>query len=188
MNTDENVITISLSKGKIVGISLLSLAFVVAGVFIWSIADTQTRHSPEMARIIAALCILFFGLFGLSTLPKLFDRKPGLVISPKGIFENSNSSSVGWIDWNDIYGVDEVEVQSSKQMIILVSDPKKYAKRRGPIQKMIMKLHTGSSTVWITSKALDCEFSELKILLEDSFLKYSQPGIAHNGGKRSPLS
>ncbi len=189
MDTNPEQLSIPLSKSKIVLLTLGSIAFVAGGFWIWSVADSQTRHSPEFARIISVACVVFFGLCGIYGLIKLFDRKPGLIVSKRGVFDNSSAVNAGWIDWEDIYGFEVSQIQLTKFLVIVVDDPSKYLRGMNPIKKLMMKMNSGivGSPITISSNSLSCDFAELREILESNFIKYSsQQGDAHNSGGSAP--
>lgn len=191
MKPSEGQITIPLSEAKIVLLTLGSVAFVAFGFWIWFNADSQTRHSPEFARLTATICIAFFGLCGVSGFIKLFDTKPGLIISKEGIFDNTSSTSVGWIKWEDIDGFEIAQIKHSKFLVISVHDQTKYLDALNPLKKLMMKMNSGmiGSPFAISSHALSCKFSHLVELLESNFQKHrSQPAAPDNGDKSSSLS
>ena len=83
------------------------------------------------------LSILFFGLCLIFIAKKVFTRKAGLIINDKGIIDNSNGTSIGLIEWNDITGVETIKVSapvydyffsvsSPKMLLIKTSKPEKY--------------------------------------------------------------
>ena len=190
MDTKDEQLSIPLSKGKIVLLTLGSVAFVALGFWIWSIADSQTRYPPEFAKIFSVSGILFFGFCGVYGVVKLFDTKPGLIISQRGVFDNSSAVNAGWIEWEDIYGFEVSQIQLTKFLVIVVEDPSKYLKGMNPLKKVMMKMNSGmvGSPITISSNSLSCDFAELREILEANFLKYSsQQGDAHNSGGSSSI-
>jgi len=68
---------------------------------------------------------------------KVFSRKAGLTINDKGIIDNSNKISIGLIEWDDITGVETIQVNipvygyffsvsSPKMLVLKTNEPEKY--------------------------------------------------------------
>jgi hypothetical protein len=65
--------------------------------------------------------IIFFGFVGFYLLKKLFNKKPGLIISNSGIVDNSSGISVGFIPWSDIKEIKETMVAKSETPTVVES-------------------------------------------------------------------
>ncbi|WP_179337641.1 STM3941 family protein [Winogradskyella ludwigii] len=146
-------IIIRFSKTKLVLMLIGCLAFIVGGIYM--IIDpnksTNSRYSEEFLFFIGLLSILFFGLCLIFIAKKVFTRKAGLIINDKGIIDNSNGTSIGLIEWNDITGVETIKVSapvydyffsvsSPKMLLIKTSKPEKYIEHsKNMISKEAMK-------------------------------------------------
>lgn len=101
-----NKIEIPLSKTKLLFGIGGSILFVVLGLYVLTtMADQQTRFNPTMVKGVGIASILFFGATGIYGIKKMFDKTIGLTIDEKGIFDNTNASSVGLIKWTDITAI-----------------------------------------------------------------------------------
>jgi hypothetical protein len=77
--------TIEFSKRKILLRALGCFAFVLLGIYLWHIAETQTNYPPVAVKIVSVLTIAFFGI-GCILLPyKILDKGPGLILDNYGI-------------------------------------------------------------------------------------------------------
>lgn len=97
------------------------LIFVALGAFLFFKPDISTSnlfHNEFFIRIVGAITLLYFGFIFLLSL-KLFFRKVALVIADKGIFDNSNSLSAGFIPWNQV--VDICQIQEGAVFMIKIS-------------------------------------------------------------------
>lgn len=175
---DDDEVVVPLGKLKLILVVLGSLIFVVLGVWLVSVDPNQLESSRRFAspRIIGYLCIAFFGVCGLLGIRKLFDTKPGLVFSSKGIIDNSSVVAAGLIPWSEITGFSEYQVKSTKMLIIHVKEPEKYANRGNKLKRALnsanMKLV--GSPLSISSTSLGISYSELQKLAESSFKKYAK--------------
>ena len=125
-----------------------SLLFVIAGIWLFLIADIFQEHSfrllrnPMFVKGIGILTFLFFGVTGIIGFKKLFDKKAGLIIDSKGITNNSNAFSDGLIEWNDITDILIKRTMSTKFMLIKVTNSEKYIKKaKSRMKAILMRLN-----------------------------------------------
>src|SRR5580698_10622693 len=94
-------------------------------IWIWSIADSQTRYSPLYMMCVAMAGVSFSGLCGIYGCIKVFDGKPGLIIDHQGIVDNSSAVSAGRILWDEIVGFRVSEIAGQRFLTIGLTDPQK---------------------------------------------------------------
>ncbi|WP_298239496.1 STM3941 family protein [uncultured Algibacter sp.] len=172
-----NRIEIPLSKKKIALLLLASIAFVAGGIWIASdperfIPNIFGVTNPEIIRISGIIGILFFGAAGIYGIKKLFDKKVGLIIDSNGITDNSNASSIGLIEWNDISDIRTKQVMSTKFLLIDIVNPEKYIeKAKNKLQAKLMKgnMNMYKTPLSITSNTLKFDFGELEKLIQTEF-------------------
>ncbi len=168
----EGKIEIQLSKLKIGLLFIGALIFVILGIQ-FAINPEEwlslRSKSPEFVRIMGLISVVFFGICGIFIGRKLFDKKIGLTIDERGITDNTNATSIGLIEWEDIMGVDKVEIASSKILIIKTDKPDKYIQRaKNGISKRAMKANNKmyGSPISIISSSLKMKFNELENLIK----------------------
>jgi hypothetical protein len=71
-------LTVPLSKTKLIFLIAGAVGFIALGIWLWSIAEYQTRYSPLYVKAGAVTSAGFFGFCGIYGVAKLFDRRPGL--------------------------------------------------------------------------------------------------------------
>ncbi|WP_298346985.1 STM3941 family protein [uncultured Algibacter sp.] len=165
-------IKVPLSKTKIILLMIGALAFVIGGA--WGIIDPERFASiryPKNTVFISGIAgVLFFGLCFIFIAKKVFSGKAGLTINDDGIIDNSNATSVGLIEWEDITGIKSWGTGSAKVIVVLTSEPEKYIERsKNIISKKAMKANNRiyGSPLSIISNSLKINFSELeKLILE----------------------
>lgn len=187
-STDETVV--ELSKTKTLLAVLGSCAFVAVGVYWLSLDEDSIRsqrgfgllfNNPTYVYMVGILAIVLFGFLGLLALPKLFNRKPGLVFNNVGIVDNASSLSVGLIPWSDVVGWEIFEIQSHKLLIIKVNDPQKYFDRGNSVKRALNKGGYNGHPIGIPSIALKTNFSELVTLFGQYQEKYGNPKPFRDG-------
>ena len=178
-------IEIPLSKNKLfLGIGG-SILFVVLGVWLFLNADGFQEYSmrllrnPMVIKGAGILAILFFGATGIYGFRKLFDKKVGLIIDSNGITDNSNASSVGLIEWNDISEIKTQQVMSTKFLLINVTDPEKYIGKvksgmKARLMRTNMKMY--GTPLSITSNTLKYDFEKLEQLIQTEFERNNNVG------------
>ncbi len=172
-------IEIPLSKKKITLLLLASIAFVAGGIWITInpeifIPNIFRITNPQIIRFGGIAGILFFGAGSIYGIKKLFDKKVGLIIDSNGITDNSNASSIGLIEWNDIFEIRIKQVMSTKFLLIDIVNPEKYiGKAKNGFQAKLMKanMRMYETPLSITSNTLKYDFGELEKLIQTEFRK-----------------
>ena len=175
---NENQIEIKLDKRKLIFMIIGSLIFIGLGT--WLLIKTPTTsislfNNPIFIKIAGILSILFFGLCLIFLLKKLSDKKPGLIISHTGIHDNSSGISVGNISWNDIIEIRLTKVFNQKFLMIIVINPEYYINKEANIIKRKTKeinYKNYGSPISISANTLNCNFDELKDMLDKRFSEF----------------
>ncbi|MEO0338198.1 MAG: STM3941 family protein, partial [Bacteroidota bacterium] len=105
---------------------------------------------------------------------KMFDKKPGLIIDENGITDNTNGTSIGLIEWNDIAEIERLEIAFSKMLLIKTNKPEKYIQRApNGIARQAMKANYKSygTPLSIIANSLKINFNELEKLIEEEWKK-----------------
>ena len=175
---------IALSKTKIVLLLLGAVAFVMIGVRLWTISDSQIGYNPHYVKLAAVSCVVFFSICVVYGFFKLFDSKPGLTIGPDGIDDNSSGVSAGHVPWNEIIGIDVTTISSQRFLVFLVEEPQKYVGRGNFLQRKLnaanLKLY--GSPIQISSNSLKIDFRELTELVTQYYDRYKNmdnEGVEH---------
>jgi hypothetical protein len=186
----KSTIEIPLSKKKIILLLLASIGLISGGI--WMVINPENAGrffnpitkrffylNSELIQIIGIVGILFFGAAAIYGLKKLFDKKIGLILDSNGITDNSNASSIGLIEWNDILGIRTKQVMSTKFLLIDVVNPEKYlGKAKNGIQSRLMKANMNmyETPLSITSNTLNYDFGELEKLIQTEFKRNKNVG------------
>ena len=177
--TDEKII--ALSKTKILLLIAVACAFVVGGLWMFQlspaeIASQRRFNSPLFVHSIGMVSIVFFGLCGVIGVKKLFDKKPGLILSANGIVDNSSGVSAGFIPWSEIVGFDIFEVQRQKMLIVKVTHPERYVEVGGSMRRTLNRVNFKmcGSPIAITPNSLQIGFKELFGVCDAYFAKYGK--------------
>ena len=168
-------VEIQLSKSKLTLMTIGSLAFVVIGI--WFVFDPArfisiVCRSTTKIFISGLASILFFGFVGFSLFKKLFDKKPGLIISNKGIVDNSSGLSAGFIPWSDIKEIKETVFANQKFINLLVKNPKHYFDRQpSRLKRWLMERNYKwfGAAIGISANGLNYNYDELKVLIQTRF-------------------
>ena len=167
MNSN-NTKVIELSKVKVLLLIVGALAFVALGIWMLQLDSTwiesQRRfNSPALVHGVGVASIVFFGLCAVAAVMKLFDRKPGLVLSSTGILDNSSSASAGLIPWSEVQGFDVLKIQRQRLLIVKLVAPDKYVEVGSAVKRSLnrMNLKMCGSPIAITSNSLKINFDEL---------------------------
>jgi hypothetical protein len=170
---------IALSRGKLVLLILASFAFIAIGAWMFTLDDAEisqqrTLSNPLLFRGIAVAAALMGALGVIISTRKLFDKRPGLVLSEEGIVDNSSGVAAGLIPWSDIEGFGVVEIRRNKFIVVFVKDPEKFLQRGNAMQRALHRANAQmvGSPVSFSTGTLDMPFAELWELLERYRAKY----------------
>lgn len=142
-----------------------ALCFIAAGIFIWIRVKVDEGILPGVVLVRGAAItgILFFGAIAVYIVFKLRDTKPGLVIGPEGIYNNTNATGPQMIPWRDIVEIETANVRSAKFLLVHVRNPEKYLAEAGQPKRFLMMLNrrTYSTPLSITTNAIQCRYKDL---------------------------
>ena|ERR1700733_8553558 len=171
-------IEIQMSKFKLILMVIGSLIFVLSGIAFFmnpSKFVSPICRSPAVIFSAGLAGILFFGFVGFSIFKRIFDNKPGLLISDDGIVDNSSGLSAGYIPWSDIAAIKEKKILNQNLISIVVNNPWDYIKkqpnavRRKTMQKNYELFGT---VISISTNGLKYDYTDLIELLKNKFQEY----------------
>lgn len=184
---DETII--QTSKKKILLLVLGACVFVALGIWMFSLDDATIQakrgmNNPMLVHGLGLLAIVFFGVFGLVGLKKLFNNRPALILNKSGIVDNASSVSAGFIPWSKVVGARIVEMPKQKMLVIDVRDPEEYLARGNRLKQTLNKANYNmvGSPISIPTDVLAINFSELASLFDHYQRKY---GGGPGGGDTS---
>jgi hypothetical protein len=174
-------VVIPLSKGKVALLLLGAVAFVAGSIWIWSIADGQTRYNPFYMKAVAIAGVSFFGVCAIYGCFKVFDTRPGSVIDKQGIVDNSSAVAAGRILWDDVVALNVSEIAGQRFITIVVVEPERFVQRGSFLSSMLNAANTKmtGSPINISSSSLCMKLDELVEALTTAFEKYkgrAEPG------------
>jgi hypothetical protein len=171
-------IEIALSKNKLVLMLLGCIAFVAIGIWFvvkQPVSDLPVLGNPVVVLIVGIASIGLFGLIGVLLIKKLGDNTPGLIISNKGITDNTSAMSAGFIPWGDIIEMKEITVVNQTFINVVVKNPQDYIDRQKSAFKrksLQMNYKSSGCVIGLTSNGLKCNYKELKELLDNKFSEF----------------
>jgi len=178
-------IEIPLSKAKLAKLLIFSVLFLVAGGWM-IIADPQSGNpffNNPVVKGVAGFGGVIMGVLGIYfTVKKMFDSKPGLVLSEEGVYDNTSAFQFGLIPWSDISGVYERTIQASiasKQRFVtigLVSPEKYISKETNVLKRKLLEVNAKNygSPIHISTNGLKIKHDELLKLVKEYFERYKR--------------
>ncbi|MCL2310546.1 MAG: hypothetical protein FWC42_09835 [Proteobacteria bacterium] len=181
---------IALSKTKLLLLIAGACGFVALGCWMVSmdadkivpIASTPGVFFKKAIPVIGIVSIVFFGACALFALKKFADKKPGMILSPSGMLDNSNGVSADFIPWSEITGFSVWEFQRQKILVVNVVDPQKWINMGGPIWRKLKYINfkLAGSPITISSNLLKVNFAELLFLCNAYLAKYGKHRASHS--------
>lgn len=178
---DEKVI--ALSKSKVLMVIAGSFVFVALGLWMVQkdaaeISADRIFNSPLFVHGAGIASMVFFGLTGGFGIWKLFDTKPGFVLSTAGLVDNSSGVAAGFIPWSEVTGFSVFTVVNQKTLIVKVRNPAQYVEAGNPVKRALNRANFKlcGSPIAITSNTLTIGFSELLDICNQYHAKYGNHG------------
>jgi hypothetical protein len=171
------------SKLKLLRGLVIMLAFVACACYLLSlspdeIAAQRRWNNPLLLHALGYATLLLFGLGGLAIGARLFDRKPGLVLGPEGVLDNSSAVSCGFVPWSDIAGFGTCEIRKQKMVVVYLYDPERYLARSNPFMRPLKRASARmvGSPLSLGAHGLDVDFDELLQLFDRYYQRYGTTG------------
>ncbi len=163
-------IQIPFSKNKLVLLLIVSIIFVVIGVFMLitphKTGDNSIYNNPVFVISFGTIGSILFIATAALFITHLLDSKPGLIINDEGI--NLNLYIKDYIKWAEIQQLGITQIGAAKLILVYLKQPEAFiAKQNSFFKKRIMSLNykLSGTPVSITSNSLKCGFDELYTLL-----------------------
>ena len=180
-NTDADHIDVPLNKYGLTGYSLVILGAFLLGL--WFVVNptmfvsTYRYKYPQEIFVMGLLCIGVCGPLTANTFYRIFVIKYGLTINMDGIVNNSYIASCGFINWNNITGINKEEGDYPMSIVVHVNSPEEFIKSQSNIFKRKSASDCykkyGSPAV-INTYFLKCDFDELYSFLTDTLKTYQE--------------
>lgn len=183
-------IIIKTSKRKLAMLSLGSLIFVVICILFILYPNKFTSflfRSEKIVELVGYIGGIFFGIIGYFIIYKLlFNNEPGLIISERGIFDNSSAVPLGWIEWDNITDIKIHKMtinttfkNSVNFVLINVNDLERFTENKNFLIKFLLKQNNNlyNMPIGISSNGLNCSFEDLSKLIFDSWAEYKSSSV-----------
>lgn len=172
-----NVVRIPFSKSKLALMLVGSILFVALGV--WFLVDafgSNMLRGNQIIKVVVGLAgILFFSWVAYYISRKLFDSRPGLIISDQGIVDHSTGTCAGFVSWEEVLEIKELRISGQMFINLVVRDPEIYIERQeSTFRRRLMRanLKRFGTVVSISANGLQSSHRKLKLLLDARFLEY----------------
>lgn len=162
-------------------LSLLG-AFMFVIVGIWLVVKHKEMTSlfmkfPLAILIVGIISILFFGFLAIVIIKKLSTQSDGLIISSKGITDNSSGISAGFIPWTEITAITETSYAGQASVVIVMKNPEEFiASQKSSFKRKVMSANYKSfgAAVSISANSLVTTHKNLKKVLVEKLTEYNR--------------
>ena len=150
------------AKRAVIFYLILSLAFLLFHLFVsLHIGEDSDLSfaSKALARVIGIGGIIVFSTLGLLFLYRLYSKKPYLVISANGIYDNASGtySGAGQIEWSDIADVRLSKYHNLPCVELVPKNRERFMQRFGWIERINRSARLGYPAVAIRGPLLPVE-------------------------------
>lgn len=171
MEINSNDYVIFPSTKKMISASFISLLFTVGGaVFILlTFISEGDIFTILLVRFIGIISFLFFGLCLTYFSGRLISKKPALIITDEGIYENSSYIGAGKIKWHEVKDAYIYEYMGEKMLGIETYDPDLVISRKSGFKKFLVKTNKKliNSQISIPQNGVSITLEEIhKIIVE----------------------
>jgi len=160
-----------MNKTRLVLLFLGALAFVLIGIWFVFFPGALGYFPPFFIKLTGVISILFFGLCAWFIATRLFDSRPGLIISDEGITDYSSLVEAGFISWGDVQKIKNTEVSGQCFLTFFVTDPERVFRDKNFIQAYFMKLNQSlyESPIQISLANVKGKPEEIEKLIEEKW-------------------
>ncbi len=169
-------IKISLRKTNMIRPLIYVSIFIALGldlIFNFSFSNTTISHTIIITLGLFSL-IIFVGI-AIILLKHLLDNKSGLIISKRGIVDNSSLLSIGFISWSDISDIKISNINNQKSVIFIFNNPQDYIKSvSNKLKRKVMEMNYKDTgyPISITTRSLKTSYRNLQELLTTQMNNY----------------
>jgi hypothetical protein len=175
--SDERIVPVS--RRKVLMLVIGAVGFVALGFWMFQLdsawIESQRRfNNPLLIHAFGVVAMVFFGACGLVGIRRLFDSKPGLVLSSSGILIAASAASAELIPWSDITRFDTYVIHRQKMLVVKLAAPEKYMSAGGSLRQALQRanMQLVGSPFAISSGTLKIKFDELVTLCNEYLEKY----------------
>ncbi|MBX3179697.1 MAG: hypothetical protein KF886_20275 [Candidatus Hydrogenedentes bacterium] len=113
----------------------------------------------------------FSGIVYTTYWPKLFDRKPALILTDEYLEDHSAPTSYGRIPWDSIYGIQTASIGFYQGISLFVSAQPQESQTAGPIARELRSWFESffGSSVQVATDCLVLSRADLTIILQERF-------------------
>jgi len=166
-------IEIYTSKKKSFLLLIGSLLFVLGGIYMSLHPENFHSRNPIFVRGVGIVSVLFFGLGIYVSLKQLIKNQLILVIDKIGINVNPKKSES--IEWKNINGFSEIQIQSTRIVIVNIDNSDFWIeKEKSMIRKKLMKYNVNNygSPFNFAANSMQINHDDLLKILNANLSKY----------------
>jgi hypothetical protein len=173
-------IEIPVSKSKTIWLLIISTAFVLIGV-LFVIDPTRFLtiwvQNPIIISVVGYSSILFFGFGIFVFISRLFQTRPGLIITDKGILYDTKDNVNGFIAWGNITNVSIIKIYRQQLIMLHVDNPDEFIKsQQKAIKRKLMSFNQNNygAPIGLTASGFAISTDSLYKTITDRLTKYRQ--------------
>lgn len=156
----DDKIIIELSKSKILFYSVVSIILPLFGMFF----ARGLTHDDSFIVFLGWVMILLGGTLSYLIIRKLFDNRPGVVITSESFTNNSTMGPYQTILWSDVKEIKERGNGSNRSIFIFTFNPDDYAEHSNLIIRTLNRFRVNLVGTSVVVNASSLKISHTKLL------------------------
>lgn len=159
---------IQINKNRILLLLVVTAIVIPLGVLLVYFGYLEGEIPPELT-VVLVFAIPFLMYFFWTTLQKVINKSPGLVLDNRGILDPMNFSEIGIISWENITQVKIVKHQFSEFLLIQLKNDEVVLNRLSGLKKTMSKnyINAFGTPIVLTLNNLKIDKFELIKIIQD---------------------
>lgn len=154
------------SRRRLLGIAAVALAFVLVGIFLVVIGDSESRRWGLSAPVAGWIGLGVFGpvLAHLSWRLLVAKRSPQLTLTADGFYDRTPMGGT-YVEWTELKSLKVIDLGSTKCVAGRVRDPARLHSQRSGLRRLVARVNRRHGDIWIAESSISMTAEELRGLM-----------------------
>lgn len=135
-------LAIPVSRGRLAGLTLGAVLFVLAGTWMLNRAATDADTSAAVG-VVGIIGIAFFGFAAVFALRRMFQRPPAVTVDATGIHDHAAAIPAGTIPWSNVAAAHATSFGLQSVLAVAVHDPQQVVASTSGLRRRLLATNAG---------------------------------------------